>query len=120
MTGPDARYAAFLAEGRLCIQRCGDCGRHVFYPRVLCHHCGGGRLDWVEASGHGIVYATTVIRRRPEEGPPYNLCLVDLAEGVRLTSRVEGIAPEEVRIGMAVAARIARQDGAPLVVFDPA
>jgi uncharacterized OB-fold protein len=87
---------------------------------VLCPHCGHGELDWVDASGQGTVYATTVIRRRPEQGPPCNLCLVDLEEGVRLTSRVEGLAPEAVRIGMAVKARIAEEDGAPLVVFDPA
>lgn len=120
MTGPDQAYADFLAGGRLCLQRCRACARHVFYPRVLCPHCGANELDWVEASGNGIVYATTVIRRRPEQGPPYNLCLVDLEEGVRLTSRVEGLAPEDIAIGMAVRARISEQDGAPLVVFDPA
>ena len=120
MTGPDQTYADFLAAGRLCIQRCRTCARHVFFPRVLCPHCGHGELDWIDASGKGKVYATTVIRRRPDQGPPYNLCLVDLEEGVRLTSRVEGLAPEEVRIGLAVKARIAEQDGAPLVVFDPA
>ncbi len=120
MTGPDRAYATFLAEGRLCVQKCGDCHRHVFFPRVLCPHCGHGELDWVETSGGGTVYATTVIRRRPEQGPAYNLCLVDLDEGVRLTSRVEGVAPEEVKVGMAVKARIIQEDGAPLVVFDPA
>jgi uncharacterized OB-fold protein len=120
VTGPDAAYAAYLAEGRLCVQRCRGCARHVFFPRVLCPHCSHRELDWVEVSGDGTVYATTVIRRRPEQGPPYNLCLVDLAEGVRLTGRVEGMAPEDVAIGMAVRARITQEDGAPLVVFDPA
>jgi uncharacterized OB-fold protein len=120
MTGPDQTYADFLAEGRLCIQRCAGCTRHVFFPRVLCPHCGHGELDWVEVSGNGTVYATTVIRQRPEQGLPYNLCLVDLEEGVRLTSRVEGPAPEDVAIGMAVKARVTQKDGARLVVFDPA
>jgi hypothetical protein len=120
MIGPDQTYAEFLAAGRLCVQRCEACERHVFYPRVLCPHCGHGELEWVEVTGSGTVYATTVIRRRPEQGPPYNLCLVDLDEGVRLTSRVEGIAPEDVAVGMAVKARIADENGVPLVVFDPA
>lgn len=120
MSGPDQTYADFLAAGRICVQYCRTCARHVFYPRVLCPHCGHGELDWVEASGKGTVYATTVIRRRPEQGPPYNLCLVDLDEGIRLTSRVEGLAPEAVRIGMPVTARIIEQDGDLLVVFDPA
>lgn len=117
--GPDAAYAAFLAEGRLRLQRCDGCDRFVFYPRVLCPHCGGTDLTWVDASGRGTVYATTVVRKRPEEGPPHNLCLVDLEEGVRMASRVEGIAPEAVAIGMAVTARITMQAGDVLVVFDP-
>lgn len=117
--GPDARYAAFLSEGRFRLQHCGGCERHVFYPRVLCPHCGSEALTWVDASGRGTVYATTVVRKRPEEGGPHNLCLVDLEEGVRLASRVEGLAPEKVAIGMAVKARIVRQGEDAVVVFDP-
>jgi hypothetical protein len=37
-----------------------------------------------------------------------------------MMSRVEGIAPEAVRIGMAVKARIVIQDDEPVVVFVPA
>jgi hypothetical protein len=47
------------------------------------------------------------VRRKPADGGDYNVCLVDLAEGPRMLSRVAGVAPEEVRIGMAVKARIA-------------
>ena len=119
MSGPDATYAAFLAEGRLRLQRCDGCNRHIFYPRVLCPHCGSDSLTWVDASGRGTVYATTVVRKRPEEGGGHNLCLIDLEEGVRMASRVEGIAPEEVAIGMAVTARIAQQGEDAIVVFDP-
>ncbi|MEM7122772.1 MAG: OB-fold domain-containing protein [Pseudomonadota bacterium] len=118
MTGPDAQYAAYLEAGALHIQQCGGCGRYVFFPRILCPYCGSDDLTWRQVSGRGTVYATTVIRRRPEQGPPYNLCMVDLEEGVRLTSRVEGLAPEDVEIGMSVTARITKQDGEPFVVFD--
>lgn len=118
--GPDATYFAHLGRGDWRIQKCAGCGRHVFQPRVMCPHCGGDRFDWVAPSGAGTVYSTTVIRRRPDRGGDYNVCLVDLAEGVRMMSRVEGIAPETVGVGMAVTARLSEQDGAPLVVFDPA
>ena len=50
-------------------------------------------------SSPATVYATTVVRRRDEA--PYNVALIDTPEGRRMT-RVEGVAPEEVRIGMAV------------------
>jgi len=114
--GPEKQYFDKLAAGRFEIQRCAGCGKHVFYPRVLCPHCGAQRLDWVAPSGRGTVYSTTIVRRKPADGGDYNIALVDLAEGVRLMSRVAGIAPDQVKIGMPVKARIA--DG--LVEFTPA
>ena len=115
--GPEARFRAFLAEGRFMIQRSAGTGRHVFYPRVAAPGTGETDLEWVEAAGTGTVYSTTVARTR--EGN-YNIALIELDEGVRMMSRVEGAAPETVRIGQRVRARIATEDGAPLVVFDPA
>ena len=52
-------------------------------------------------------------------GGDYNVALVDLKEGVRLMSRVEGVPPEAVRIGMSVRARIASENGQGLLVFAP-
>jgi uncharacterized OB-fold protein len=66
------------------------------------------------------VYSTTVIRRRAESGGDYNVALIDLAEGVRLMSRVEGLPPADVKIGMAVRARIVQGKDGPLIVFVPA
>ena len=118
--GPEHTYKEKLAQGRFELQKCGGCGRHVFYPRVLCPHCGADKLDWVAASGAGTVYSTTVVRRKPDAGGDYNVVLVDLAEGPRMMSRVEGIEPDAVRIGMRVKARIARDAETFVVVFDPA
>ena len=66
-----------------------------------------------------MVYSTTVMRKPPQSAN-YNVALIDLAEGPRMMSRVEGIAPEAVKIGMAVRARIITEDDAPVVVFEPA
>ena len=62
----------------------------------------------------GVVYATTVVHRRGEE--PYNVCLVDLDDGMRVMGRVEGLAPQDVAIGQRVQARTG-EDG--VVVYDP-
>lgn len=117
--GPDATYFAYLEAGDWRIQRCSGCGAHVFQPRVMCPSCGGEALDWVAPTGRGTVYSTTVIRRRPDRGGDYNVALIDLAEGVRMMSRVEGLAPGAVSIGLPVTARLAEQDGATIVVFSP-
>jgi len=118
--GPEAVFRACLREGRFMIQRNTLTGEHVFYPRTLSPGDGTGDLAWVEASGRGIVHSTTVARRRPEKGGDYNICLVTLEEGPRLMSRVIEIAPEEVKIGMPVMARIVELMGEPAVVFVPA
>jgi len=116
---PDAQYRRFLAEGRFCLQRCTASGNFVFYPRVISPWSGRSTLQWQDVSGRGEVYSTTVVRRRQEKGGDYNVALIQLEEGPRMLSRVEGIAPERVRIGMAVRARIATVGGRLNVVFDP-
>jgi uncharacterized protein len=115
--GADLHYQQALAQGRFLIQRCAACSRAVFYPRMICPHCGGGDLSWEEPSGRGTVYSTTVVRRKPEAGGDYNVALIDLEEGVRMMSRVEDAAPGAVRIGMAVQARVRVREGGNLVVF---
>jgi uncharacterized OB-fold protein len=115
--GAEARYQAALNEGRFLIQRCNDCDKHVFYPRMVCPHCGGASLAWVEPKGTGTVYSTTTVRRKLEAGGDYDVSLVDLDEGVRMMSRVEGVPPTEVKIGMRVRAKIVDNKGDGLVVF---
>jgi uncharacterized OB-fold protein len=119
VTHPDAEFRAFLAEGRFMIQRSKSSGAHVFYPRAVAPGTGARDLEWVQACGRGVVYSTTVVRKKPPE-PSYNVALIDLAEGPRMMSRVEGLDPAAVAIGMAVQARIIDQDGEPVVIFDPA
>lgn len=111
-------FLAFLRQGRFMVQRSRESGEYVFFPRVAAPRSGRRDLEWVEVSGRGTVYSTTVVRVRPPQ-VPYNVALIDLAEGPRLLSRVEGVAAQDVRIGMSVRARITEADGRPLLVFDP-
>ncbi len=123
-SGPIAQYWAFLRDGKFMIQRSRSTGQFVFYPRVAVPGSGEQDLEWVEASGKGVVYANTVIPRKPEQGGDFSLVLVDLAEGPRMLTRVLGVDPDEVEIGMAVVARIETlaedgEDAQPVVVFGP-
>jgi len=119
MIQPDQQFLEFLAQGRFMIQRSRASGRFIFYPRVAEPKTGCTDLEWVEPSGDGTVYSVTVVRQKPP-APSYNVVLVDLAEGPRLMSRVDGIEVHAVRIGMAVKARVIRENEAPLLVFEPA
>ncbi len=114
---PTEMYTRYLGEGKLAFQHCTGCGRAVFYPRVLCPYCGSTSLEWRESSGHGAVYTATAIYRRDRE--PHNVALVDLDEGFRMMSRVEGIVAEEVEIGMRVSFEAREEEGEPVAVFLP-
>jgi len=116
---PEQEYFAHLAQGRFMLQRSRSSGEFFFHPRVAAPVTGARDLEWAAVSGRGTVHAVTIMRPKPPQAP-YNVVLVDLEEGPRMMSRVEGLAPGDVRIGMAVQARIATQDDKPLVVFDPA
>ena len=118
--GVQAFHQVELDAGRFLIQRCTDCGKHVYYPRESCPHCGSAALEWKAPSGMGTVHAVTTVRRKPTEGGDLNVSLVDLDEGVRLMSRVDNLPPAAVRIGQRVKARVQVKDGRGLVLFDAA
>jgi uncharacterized OB-fold protein len=115
---PEQEFFAHLAQRRFMLQRSRSTGGYVFYPRVAEPGTGATDLEWVEASGRGVVYSTTIVHPRPPAAD-YNVALVELEEGPRLISRVDGIAPAEVKIGMRVRARVVDESEGPLLVFVP-
>ncbi|HEY8812343.1 MAG TPA: Zn-ribbon domain-containing OB-fold protein [Candidatus Dormibacteraeota bacterium] len=102
---PDRDTAPFwegTRQGELRIQRCSACGRHVFYPRALCPHCMADSLEWIVATGKGIVYSFTEVHRTSDEfraEVPFAVGLIELAEGVRMMARLDVAKPV---VGMAV------------------
>lgn len=106
---PYAAYQALLGEGRIAFQRCRACAEPIFYPRVLCPHCGATDLAWESSAGHGTVYSTTTVPVR--DGASYSVCLVDLDEGFRMMSTVVDMPADDVRIGQRVVGRIDRTAG---------
>ncbi|MEU6669450.1 bifunctional MaoC family dehydratase N-terminal/OB-fold nucleic acid binding domain-containing protein [Streptomyces sp. NPDC046727] len=101
-----------VAEHRLLIQRCTDCGtlRHPWLPG--CNACGSPGWDTVEASGEGTVYSYVVLHHPPFPAfdPPYAVGLIELAEGVRMVSNVVGVPYDKVGIGLPVRLGFQRYD----------
>ena len=108
---PAAVFTEHAGRGELAYQVAPD-GTAVFPPRLV-QPGTGLALEWRVSAGTGTVYAATVVRKRDAE--PRSLVLVDLDEGFRMMSRVEGVAPDEVAIGARVHVRF--DDGTP--VFAP-
>ena len=85
-------FWAAAEEGRLLIQRCGGCGRAVFYPRAMCPHCWSEDWSWEEASGRGQVTSFSEVWKPGHPGwmpaVPYVVGLVTLAEGPMVLGRI--------------------------------
>ena len=77
-------YFAALAEGRLELQRCEDCGHWTWPPRPICSNCHGDNLVWQPVAGTGAVYTWVVTHHAyfPSLQPivPYTTVFVRLDE----------------------------------------
>ena len=116
-SSPLETYRAHLRRNELAYQYSAAAGKAVFFPRLVCPFTGSTDLEWRVSRGLGTVHATTVVH--PREGAAYNVALIELDEGFRMMSRVEQLAPAEVRIGLRVQVSFAEGQEAPLPVFTP-
>jgi len=93
-------------QGKLLLQYCDQCQQHQFYTRLYFMHCGSSNVRWVSASGRGVIYSYTVIHQNksPEfvQDTPYNVVVVQLAEGPRLMSTIVETDLAELRIDLPV------------------
>jgi uncharacterized OB-fold protein len=89
-------------EGRLLIQRCVECENLRHPPGPACPVCRSFEWDTLESTRRGTLHSWTVIHHPQDPAFTYPLAvgLLDLAEGTRLVADIEGVAPEELRIGM--------------------
>lgn len=94
-------------EQRLVLQHCNDCERVIWYPRVLCQHCGSRSVEWRHVDQHvggmATVYAISVQYNAAHPGlrdrVPYVVALVDLDIGIRMMTNIVGEAALTVAIG---------------------
>lgn len=75
-------------RGEFPYQSCTACMRAIFYPRVLCPHCGSTELEWRSATGSGTVYSQTVLPA--SGGDDRQILLVDMTEGFRIMGVSQG------------------------------
>lgn len=115
---PDNEYQEHLKQGKFRLQRSRSSGAYVFYPRVFEPKTGNTDLEWVDASGMGTIYSVTIVRPKPP-AEPYNVALVDLDEGPRMMTRIDGVPVEQIRIGARVQVQITSDDEQHFVVFEP-
>jgi uncharacterized protein len=103
-----APYWDAARQGRLLIAECGACGRVHHYPRPFCPHCWSDDVRPVQASGAGTLYTYSTVYANDlppfRDRLPYVAAIVELAEGPRVMTTIEGAGPDGLRVGMAVTA----------------
>jgi uncharacterized OB-fold protein len=106
VTPETADYWAAGHRGVLLIGSCGSCGDVFFPPRAVCPQCWESGAESTAASGRGRVYAFSVVHQNRSPGfrdnLPYVVALVELDEGLQLTTNLVGCDPDQVRVGMPV------------------
>jgi uncharacterized OB-fold protein len=106
LEGLTGAFYDFCRQGSLHFQRCSDCRSWRHVPREMCAECGSWQWSWEPSSGRGVVFSWTVVARSLHPGfddaTPYAPVIVEMEEGVRLLSRVDGVAPDDLAIDMPV------------------
>lgn len=107
----DSPFFAGLSQGKLLGSKCTKCGYKFATPRSHCMGCGA-KTEWIELPKEGKVHTFTTCHFGSEEflnQTPFTLVLVEF-EGVDtlFLSRIVGVEPENVTIGMPVKAQFLR------------
>ncbi|MBF9233856.1 Zn-ribbon domain-containing OB-fold protein [Microvirga alba] len=104
-------------EGRFFIKRCDACEKAHWYPREHCPFCTSMDTKWVEASGEGVIYSFSIMRRAK---PPYVMAYVTLSEGPTMMTNLIECDPVALRIGDPVSvAFVETAEGNALPMFKP-
>lgn len=120
----NAPYYDALQRHEMAMQRCAN-GHFRFPVSPICPDCLSPEFTWNPVSGRGTLYSFTVVHQLYDPGfrelLPYNVAVVELAEGPRVVASVTGCANEDLRIEMAL--RVQYDDVTPeftLARFAPA
>ena len=102
----NGEFYQFCRNHELRFQRCQECATWRHMPRESCQACGSFNWTWERSSGKGQIFSWTIIHRPLHPGfaedVPYAAVVIELAEGVRMVSRVLNLPLENLRLGLPV------------------
>jgi uncharacterized OB-fold protein len=101
-----ARYAREIPQRyRLEAGKCTGCGRVSFPPREICPECSSKETETVKLSDEGKIITYTVIRVASEKfakHTPFAVGIVELADGVRITTQIADVDVDTLSVGQPV------------------
>ena len=105
-------YWESAGKGVLLVKRCRSCGEAHHFPRAICPFCFSDLTEWQQASGKGVIYSFSVMRRAPI---PYVIAYVTLEEGPTMMTNIIGCDFDAVAIGKRVNLVPGPGDDGPLI-----
>lgn len=100
---PSPRYWREIPQRyRLEASKCEQCGAIHFPPRSICPECKSEKFKPHKLSEKGKILTYSVIHVPPKEfagQSPYLIAIIELDDGVRLTTQIVDTNPDEVAIG---------------------
>jgi uncharacterized OB-fold protein len=100
---------AYLRGGR-----CGACGRLQFPLASTCPACGRDSIEEVRLADHGTLWGWTAVTAPPPGyigGVPFGFGVVELADGLRVITRIEEPDPSKLEFGMPMKLALVELDG---------
>lgn len=93
-------YWDALADGRLTFQRCKHCQNAWLPQRNECPKCLESDWGWEDASGSARVVSWIVYHTAYDDAfkdrVPYNVAIVELAEGPRMVTNIVGVPNDRI------------------------
>jgi hypothetical protein len=105
LSGLTGEFYGWLRRHELRFQRCTACGRYRHVPSELCPQCASDAWEWAPSSGRGTIFTWSTTYRALHPAfvdTPFTQAVVELEEGPRVISSVEGVGEDDLKIGMAV------------------
>jgi uncharacterized protein len=105
VTSATQEFWAATANGKFLLQRCNTCDLVIWFPRRHCPSCWTETLSTFNATGSGVIYSYTVIRKGSglySGAAPFVVAYVELVEGPRIMTNIVECDPGQLFVGMPV------------------
>ena len=101
-----ARYHREIPQRyRLEAGKCEKCGHVDFPPRLVCPGCKGRKFSTVTLNDEGKLVTFTIVRVASDKfskETPFAVGIVELNDGVKVTTQIADVEPGELQIGQKV------------------
>lgn len=100
-----------LKEGKFTTTKCKRCGEILWQPRIVCPHCSGNEMDWIDLPQEGKLFAfTEVFYGVPlglEQDAPFSIGVVEL-DGLPMSvlARIDDAHFEDLEVGQEMKLKI--------------